>query len=52
MAAYDLSGKVALVTGAARGIGLATSRALIARGASVAVLDLDAAAAERAAVPT
>ncbi|HEY4895629.1 MAG TPA: SDR family NAD(P)-dependent oxidoreductase [Solirubrobacteraceae bacterium] len=37
------------MTGGARGIGLATSRALIARGASVAIVDLDAAAAERAA---
>jgi len=36
---YDLTGKVALVTGEARGIGFATSRALIARGASVAIID-------------
>src|SRR4051794_25437581 len=49
MPRYDLDGKVALVTGGARGIGLATSRALIARGASVVVVDLEAAAAERAA---
>ena len=41
MATYDLTGKVALVTGGARGIGFATSRALIARGASVVVVDLD-----------
>jgi NAD(P)-dependent dehydrogenase (short-subunit alcohol dehydrogenase family) len=46
---YELSGKVALVTGAARGIGFATARALIARGASVVVVDLDQSAAERAA---
>jgi NAD(P)-dependent dehydrogenase (short-subunit alcohol dehydrogenase family) len=41
VASYELSGKVALVTGGARGIGFATARALIARGASVAILDLD-----------
>jgi NAD(P)-dependent dehydrogenase (short-subunit alcohol dehydrogenase family) len=40
-ARYDLAGKVALVTGGARGIGFATATALIARGASVAILDLD-----------
>lgn len=49
MATYDLNGKVALVTGAARGIGFATARALVARGASVVVVDLDEAAAQRAA---
>ncbi len=49
MARFELSGKVAMVTGAARGIGLATARALVARGASVAIVDLDAAASERAA---
>ncbi len=49
MPTYDLEGKVALVTGGARGIGFATSRALIARGASVVVVDIDQQAAERAA---
>jgi NAD(P)-dependent dehydrogenase (short-subunit alcohol dehydrogenase family) len=46
---YDLNGKVALVTGAARGIGFETARALIARGASVTVLDLDEESARQAA---
>lgn len=44
-----VSGRVALVTGAAGGIGLETARALHARGASVAVIDLERDACKRAA---
>jgi NAD(P)-dependent dehydrogenase (short-subunit alcohol dehydrogenase family) len=38
--AFDLSGKVALVTGATRGIGHATVQLLLARGAQVIATDL------------
>jgi NAD(P)-dependent dehydrogenase (short-subunit alcohol dehydrogenase family) len=46
---YDLDGKVALVTGAQRGIGLETARALRRRGARVVLADLDAEATAAAA---
>ncbi len=49
MAEYDLTGKVALVTGGARGIGFATAQAIRARGASVVVVDLDEQAVQSAA---
>ncbi len=46
---YGLAGKTVLVTGAARGIGLETARQAHGRGASVALLDLDAGEAVTAA---
>ncbi len=49
MAHFQLANKVALVTGGARGIGFATARALVARGASVVISDLDAEATASAA---
>ena len=46
---FPVRGKVAIVTGAARGIGFATATELSRRGASVVVLDLDPDAATAAA---
>src|SRR3954466_15951329 len=43
---FDLEGRRAIVTGAARGIGAAIARALARSGVRVAVADLDLPAAE------
>src|SRR2546421_11653185 len=46
---YPIEGKVALVTGAARGIGAETARLLAARGARVALAGLEPDELERVA---
>ncbi len=46
---FELRGKVAIVTGAARGIGLATAQELSRRGATVMIVDLDPESARAAA---
>ncbi|HEY8668097.1 MAG TPA: SDR family NAD(P)-dependent oxidoreductase [Tepidisphaeraceae bacterium] len=43
---FDISGRVALLTGAGRGIGLAIAQALAGAGAAVAIQDVDLAIAE------
>jgi len=45
---YDFKGQVALVTGAASGMGLATARAFAAAGASVVLSDVNEAALQQA----
>jgi NAD(P)-dependent dehydrogenase (short-subunit alcohol dehydrogenase family) len=45
----DIDGRVVLITGGARGIGLESARRLAERGALIALLDVDGAEAERAA---
>jgi NAD(P)-dependent dehydrogenase (short-subunit alcohol dehydrogenase family) len=47
--ANDLSGRIALVTGAASGIGRASALAFAAAGASVALVDIDGGGLERTA---
>ena len=47
--AFDLSGRCAVITGGAAGIGLACASLLVERGARVALLDRDPAVVEVAA---
>ena len=46
---YDLKGQIAVVTGAARGIGYGAAERMLASGASVAIWDVDRQVAETAA---
>ena len=46
---WQLSGKIAFITGAANGIGAATAQALAAAGARVVISDIDGEAAARTA---
>jgi 2-dehydro-3-deoxy-L-rhamnonate dehydrogenase (NAD+) len=48
MNTIDLNGRTAIVTGAARGIGLATAQRLLTSGAAVALWDVDAGALDQA----
>jgi 3-oxoacyl-[acyl-carrier protein] reductase len=47
---YDLAGQVAVVTGGARGLGLAIAERLLASGATVSLWDMDGAEAARQAL--
>ena len=47
--AGQLQDKVALITGAGRGIGVGIANVLVERGAAVAVCDIDGAAAQETA---
>ena len=49
MNTIDLKGRVAIVTGGARGIGFAAAQKMLASGASVAIWDIDDAAMSKAA---
>ncbi|MGC1677839.1 MAG: SDR family NAD(P)-dependent oxidoreductase, partial [Candidatus Binataceae bacterium] len=49
MASQRLAGKVAIVTGAAQGIGRAIATRLAGEGAAVAIADIQTEAAERTA---